>query len=286
MGCDGGTIPGRKDLVKTRKVSAAAVAAAAEVAPARWSNCAISNERLRAPVVACALGHLYNKDALIHHLLQRSSSSSSSAFNHVRSLKDTQTLCLYFPPEAKNAGASAASDPVENSGVFWCPITFMHANGKHRFVLSRSCGCVLSEKAVKEVPSHACLACQKPLADNEAERFLVLNPTDPEEIEAMRERMLRAKAKQDLEDQSDNKRKRKKKKMLKKLQREESQKRKQANADGDGNASSSSKRPKVGGVEYESEVLSSIFLSSKKHRNKNVIDNPLFGNLSASTVKQ
>ena len=38
-------------------------------AQARWSTCALTGEALRAPVVACDLGLLYNKESVLEHLL-------------------------------------------------------------------------------------------------------------------------------------------------------------------------------------------------------------------------
>ncbi|CAO3573589.1 unnamed protein product [Mortierella alpina] len=54
-------------------------------------------------------------------------------------------------------------------------------NGKHRFVYLDSCGCVMSEQAMKEIPSKTCIKCTKPF---ESCNVVVLNPK-PEELEVM-----------------------------------------------------------------------------------------------------
>ena len=72
MGNDGGSIPTRRELVKS---SAAALSTTqvkeiqAEQQEHYWSTCALSHQPLRLPVVSDALGTLYNKDAVLDHLL-------------------------------------------------------------------------------------------------------------------------------------------------------------------------------------------------------------------------
>lgn len=72
MGNDGGSIPTRRELVKS---SAAALSTTqvkeiqTEQQEHYWSTCALSHQRLCLPVVSDSLGTLYNKDAVIGHLL-------------------------------------------------------------------------------------------------------------------------------------------------------------------------------------------------------------------------
>ena len=72
MGNDGGSIPTRRELVKS---SAAALSTTqvkeiqTEQQEHYWSTCALSHQPLRLPVVSDALGTLYNKDAVIDYLL-------------------------------------------------------------------------------------------------------------------------------------------------------------------------------------------------------------------------
>src|ERR1700678_4071398 len=66
-----------------------------------------------------------------------------------------------------------------------CPITMLEANGKNRFFAMRPCGCVLSERALKEVPSTTCLHCGKPI---KADASILLAPSK-EEFDELRVKM-------------------------------------------------------------------------------------------------
>lgn len=85
MGGDGGSIAGRSDLVVVKKKPE--VLEKDLISLNRWLNCALSQNPLdRHPggVVCCELGNLYNKTALIEHLLSK---KKLPAFSHVRNLK-------------------------------------------------------------------------------------------------------------------------------------------------------------------------------------------------------
>lgn len=82
MGCDGGSIPRRDELVKLKKK--AEKVDPAEVERIKWFTCALSNDKLKEPIVACELGHLYNKEAVIRSLLDK---NVDEKFNHIRNLK-------------------------------------------------------------------------------------------------------------------------------------------------------------------------------------------------------
>ena len=51
----------------------------------RWKHCSITQEPLQTPIVACGLGRLYNKDAVIETLLDRANLPETA--QHIRSLK-------------------------------------------------------------------------------------------------------------------------------------------------------------------------------------------------------
>lgn len=63
---------------------------------------------------------------------------------------------------------------IQESSLFICPVTGHEANGKHSFSVISVCGHVLSDKAIKEVPSKFCYQCQKEFSP---EDILSLNPT-------------------------------------------------------------------------------------------------------------
>ena len=79
---------------------------------------------------------------------------------------------------------------------FICPITQKEMNGHYRFVYG-PCGCVLSEQALKEVQSNACLVCGKVLEES---RFIPLNSTDKDELAELEKQMQDRKARQEILD--------------------------------------------------------------------------------------
>ena len=59
MGCDGGTIPKRHELVRTKK-KPEEKDKVADLA-SKWQYCALSNQPLKQPIVACELGRYSTK---------------------------------------------------------------------------------------------------------------------------------------------------------------------------------------------------------------------------------
>lgn len=194
MGCDGGTIPKRHELVKGPK-KVEKVDKNAELA-AKWKYCALSQEKLRRPIVACELGRLYNKDAVIEYLLDKSAERpNAEAVTHIRGIKDIKELNLTDNPEWEGERRNAKGDRYEDihCGMFICPVVGLEMNGKHRFCYLQTCGCVFSDRALKEVKTEICHKCGDPFKD---EDIVVLNGTK-EEVHKLREKMeeRRAKAK-------------------------------------------------------------------------------------------
>lgn len=60
MGCDGGTIPKRHELVKTAKRPEQKDKDMDR--RAKWTTCSITQQALEEPIVACELGKLYKYD--------------------------------------------------------------------------------------------------------------------------------------------------------------------------------------------------------------------------------
>ena len=87
MGNDGGSIPGRRDLVREKGKEERAEADL--VAKARSRLCTISKEPLRAPVSVCRLGNLYNQERLIERLMEKSVPQSHS---YIRRLSDVREV--------------------------------------------------------------------------------------------------------------------------------------------------------------------------------------------------
>ena len=96
MGADGGSVPRRDEVVRTKRVPEASAAREQEEARARarWSRCALTLEPLRTPVaVDRVLGLMMNKDALIRAMLAH---ELPPHLAHITSLKrDTIDARLY-----------------------------------------------------------------------------------------------------------------------------------------------------------------------------------------------
>ncbi|XP_034441381.1 replication termination factor 2 isoform X1 [Hippoglossus hippoglossus] len=186
MGCDGGTIPKRHELVKGPK-KVEKVDKNAELA-AKWKYCALSQEKLRRPIVSCDLGRLFNKDAIIEYLLDKTAERPNiETVTHIRGIKDIKELNLIDNPEWEGERRNAKGDRYEdiNCGMFICPVVGLEMNGKHRFCYLQTCGCVFSDRALKEVKTEICHKCGDPFKH---EDIVYLNGSK-EEGEKLREKM-------------------------------------------------------------------------------------------------
>ncbi|XP_020760881.1 replication termination factor 2 isoform X3 [Odocoileus virginianus] len=157
MGCDGGTIPKRHELVKGPK-KVEKVDKDAELV-AQWNYCTLSQEILRRPIVACELGRLYNKDAVIEFLLDKSSEKAlGKAASHIKSIKNVTELRLSDNPAWEGDKGNTKGDKHDDlqRARFICPVVGLEMNGRHRFCFLRCCGCVFSERALKEIKAEVC----------------------------------------------------------------------------------------------------------------------------------
>lgn len=188
MGCDGGSIPKRHEVVKSKTSQADDKN---NDISSRWNFCALSGLRLKQPIVACQLGHLFNKDSIIEYILDSRISTSSTSVErscsyhivrHIKSLKDVTELKLTTVSSKSDQGTESSS-----SQKFACPITNLEMNGKYKFCYLKTCGCVVSDRALKQIPGqHQCLLCSAPFNPNED--IYVINPTE-EELKQLKERM-------------------------------------------------------------------------------------------------
>ncbi len=152
MGNDGGSIPTRRELVKeaARDLSQTQVKEIqAEQQEHYWSTCALSHQPLSLPVVSDALGTLYNKDAIIDHLLSAGQEDKhglearGEAFkDRLRSLRDLVEVNFQ----------------TENDGKTWvCPVTGKELGPGVKAIYLVPCGHAFSESAMKEMPGDSCL---------------------------------------------------------------------------------------------------------------------------------
>ncbi|CAH2303080.1 RTF2 homolog [Pelobates cultripes] len=156
MGCDGGTIPKRHELVKGPK-RVEKIDKNAELV-ARWYYCTLSQEKLTKPIVACELGRLYNKDAVIEFLLDKSPDKPhAESAAHIKSMKSVIELNLSDNPAWSGDKGNRKGDAYdEPCAQFICPVVGLEMNGRHRFCVLRGCGCVFSERALKEIKTDIC----------------------------------------------------------------------------------------------------------------------------------
>lgn len=186
MGCDGGTIPKRHELVKGPK-KVEKVDKDAELV-AQWNYCTLSQEILRRPIVACELGRLYNKDAVIEFLLDKSADKAmGKAASHIKSIKSVTELKLSDNPAWEGDRGNTKGDKHDDlqRARFICPVVGLEMNGRHRFCFLRCCGCVFSERALKEVKAEVCHTCGAAFQEDDV---IVLNGTK-EDVETLRTRM-------------------------------------------------------------------------------------------------
>lgn len=173
MGCDGGTIPRRDELVRLKKKPEQKDKDAER--QFRWKHCNLTQERLQQPIVMCGLGRLYSKQNVIEHLLESKMPESCA---HIKSLKDIKDLNLTANPAYKEA-------QDDKSAQFICALIGLEMSGQFRFVALWKCGCVFSERALKEIKDKNCSACLTPFSE---EDVVVLNGTE-EDMDLMRTRM-------------------------------------------------------------------------------------------------
>jgi len=174
MGCDGGTIPKRDELVRTKKKKETSSKDCQNAA--KWNYCHLSQLPLQKPIVADMLGNLYNKDSIIEYLLDKS--KFEKAPESIKTLKDVKELKLEPNPNYNpNRQETDANSSTLNKAQWICPITGLEMSGTFKFYYLHSCGCVFSERAYKSISNATskCLKCDKPFSEND---LFVLNPND------------------------------------------------------------------------------------------------------------
>jgi len=173
MGCDGGTIPTRDELVKTKKKPEQKDPNSVRLY--KWQHCALTQEPLQKPVVACELGRMYNKEAIIEKLLNAKSEGTSSdrdrVAEHIRNLKDVKELQLEPNPAFKGNGSIVGDGGYNDTDkAQWiCPLTTQEMNGRFPFVFDWSDGKVLSKKAYKMLKEDKASTISE-------ENLIILNP--------------------------------------------------------------------------------------------------------------
>jgi hypothetical protein len=200
MGGDGGSIPGRQDLVYTKKRGEQKDKDFHRIY--KWQHCAIKQEPLKRPIVSCELGKLYNKESILQMLIDKGEKPTNAA--HIRNLKDVKELDLTDNPSFKGKDPSVTDGKYEDvQGSPWiCPLTGLEMNGRFNFVFDWTNGKVISDRAYVM------------MKDDEASRILeenvvIINPDEGDESDRMLSKMdgRRARAKLEKKAAKDAKRK-------------------------------------------------------------------------------
>lgn len=168
---------------------------------ARWSCCALTGDTLETAagaVVADELGRLYNKEPVLTALKQKALEGvpMPPRVAHVRGLKDLCTLRISRAEEGGGGGAAATPAGETTVGAyadtarspFCCPLTALEFNGRFRFVALWPSGVVVSERALKQVPS----AVEEMLGEGaklSAQRVMPLNSEDAAEQQRLHAEM-------------------------------------------------------------------------------------------------
>lgn len=176
MGCDGGTIPKRDELVRTKKKK---VECSKEIKnAAKWNHCHLSQLPLQKPIVGDLLGNLYNKEKIIEYLLDKTKYENGP--EHVKGLKDLKELDL-TPNPSFDSNLQENGDKINtiNKTQWICSISGLEMNGSFKFYYLFSCGCVFSERAHKSISSSIlkCLICEKSFNDYD---LIIVNPNEQE----------------------------------------------------------------------------------------------------------
>ncbi|KAI9820167.1 MAG: hypothetical protein M1827_005789 [Pycnora praestabilis] len=203
MGNDGGSIPTRRELVKSASrvpTSAEAKATRLEQQEYAWSTCPLSHRPLAAPVVSDCGGKLYNKDAILEFLLPNPDGTGDAGKKDAEEYLAGRVGGLRDIVEVKFASDGEESGDVKEhngngrsspkSGQKWvCPITTKALGPSNKAVYFVPCGHAFSETAVKEMGvGEKCLTCNESYSP---ENLVPILPTLPADIERL---ALRAKA--------------------------------------------------------------------------------------------
>lgn len=133
------------------------------VAATRATACALSGKLLQQPLVADALGSLFNKEAVLSGLVTKTLPPALAHVSSIRHVFDARVTEV-GREEGKNTNGGGGEGGTGNGGGgrkreeansdslaprFCCPITGVPLNGKNKFLLLRPSGLVVSERAVR-----------------------------------------------------------------------------------------------------------------------------------------
>jgi hypothetical protein len=143
MGNDGGSIPKRREVVKSKKREERKESY--ELAKAKSRLCALTKDPLGTKIVVCRLGLLYKKEEVIKRMLEK---NMPKAFRHIRKLRDIKDV------------KAEVREEEDGTHTIVCPVSQIEYNGFNNFLAIWSCGCLISEEAAKELKiKDSCIHC-------------------------------------------------------------------------------------------------------------------------------
>jgi len=201
-GADGGTAATNRNYLRAADLGKTKAKSRSELDNQRaekLTTCALSGAPLVAPICADKLGYLYNKEAVIHFLLQdKAVRQADKKFKHIRKLKSVVECDFTSPIESSSSSSSSSSSYSSSSTTgetkadsasidpnilrAVCPVTLRPMNKKHPFVVLWKTGKVYSAQAVRELPE----ACG--LVTGHQEIVIPLGPSAAK-LETLKERL-------------------------------------------------------------------------------------------------
>ena len=192
MGNDGGSIPTRRELVKegAKNLTTSQVKEIqTEQQEHYWATCALSHEPLVHPVVSDGIGTLYNKAAVLDHLLDLAQNSvdkdtlaeQGELFkDRIRSLRDVVEVKF----ELEDGGSTRPTNWI-------CPITNKALGPGTKAIYIVPCGHAFAESVVKEVAGESCLQCSQAYTQD---NIISILPTSQAEKDRLEQRLQGLKA--------------------------------------------------------------------------------------------
>lgn len=117
---------------------------------------------------------MYNKDSILEGIISKTLSKTAIT-KHIKNMKDIKELKLTDNKEYIDNVDKGDTFKDHNKTPFICPVTFLPMNGIHTFYVNWKCGCVFSEKALKEVKTNNCYGCSCELNQDD---LVMLNPDE------------------------------------------------------------------------------------------------------------
>jgi hypothetical protein len=151
----------------------------------RMSFCRLTDAPLEAPIVACKLGHLYNKTAIIEYLLEK---KMPTEYEHIRSLKDVKQCKVEW---TKADSLAVGETAVAAQKGLKCPISMADiSNSGVKSCIIWKTGVICSLKALKEMKTEKGI-CPVTGEKYEPEDIVELANT-ADEIEELRKKLPKA----------------------------------------------------------------------------------------------